>query len=328
MSSIIVIKRGNEKNLDNLSLAELAFTGDTNCLFIGSMSQNINMSPIGKNILFNSNFQVPVESTDTGTNTLSQGSGRYIFGNYYLYNSNSSAGALNYNSPTVTNTYLSLSPYTDSCIPSISYYVKLPPNNDTPLENTVLTLSFDTKSTQTINFNAGTPNNLVNGTVPIGTNRNIVTFTFQTSTLSGRTAPSINFVLFSAVTPLNAALSIGNFKIELGSNATPYCANSLNYDISMMKNFYYKYYDVQRVSFITSSAMYFYFPFFDYNTNTPPVITKNQLMIYDLKGTPFYPDSSINFNSDYGCIELYCSTVPDLYTDGSAYVILDIDNRV
>lgn len=291
---------GNSTNLPTLSAGEMAFANDTNHLFVGEGTYNLNMTPIQKNLLINSNFQVPLESTDStsASNNLSNGTGRYIFGVYYLYNDASSLGVLSYSIPTETNQLIT---FNSGSIPGLNYQVKLMSDNYSYLDGTTVTLSFDSQSTSAVQFSAGIPWATVTRTIPVGYSRNSVTFTFNATTLSGKSAPSFNITLFKANAALPSALSIGNFKLEVGSIATSYSANSLSYDVSMLKEHYFIIIDGVRNSDGVYNKLFFYYFCKSNIYNIPPQVKKVEVSIYNLSGSKitYYSDSNItvSYNS-------------------------------
>lgn len=325
---IVKFKRGTKSNLPaSFSLGEPRFTTDTNELYIGTGTNYTKIEPIGENLLINSNFQVPVEATDNtdlGNNTISNGSGRYIFGHFYLSNAATTTSTITYYRPNDSNDLLQLT--CSGGIPSLSYYTKLPTMNFYPLESKTVTLSFDTVSTSVISYQSGPPNTtLVSGQIPIGTARNSISFTYTSTTLSGRSNISMNIVLFKCSSSFSGTLSIGNFKLEQGTKATYYSPNPIEEDIMMLKEGYDVINDRKRIC-LTTDTKQIYFDSRVYIYNMPPTLRVTRNIVYDMTGTvaPGY-SAGVYFNVNSLNADLRESGSG--VTDGSVDVQIVIDNR-
>lgn len=321
MMSKLKIKRGNAANLPQLSVGEPAFTLDTKNLYIGGSSSNININTVHKNFLINSNFQVNLEGTDVGTFYIAAGAGRYIFGNYYLENLASAPTSLSYSKPSASNySLLRLAAANGIAKTSLSYYEKLTPLNIAPLENSLVTLSFDTVATETIAFTCGVPGATVQSTIPTGSNRNAVTFTYTSTALTGTTL-SINFILFQG--SITQTLYIGNFKIEQGNYATPYSPNSINYDVAMLKQSYYIFRNVQRSAFLQAGTTNTFFDMRIALMNSNPKVTYKDAVTYGLGG----PVALNPANITYGGEGMIRSSGSYPSNDLAAYTNSYVDNR-
>ncbi|MEG1010057.1 MAG: hypothetical protein RSF67_09655, partial [Clostridia bacterium] len=153
--SIIKLKRGARASLTTLNTGEAAFTIDTKELFIGDGSNNINLTPFNKNYLVNSNFQYPLITSDIinySSIFLQAYAKKYIYGNYFVSNSTPSNGTISIDLSTNSNGMCRFT--CNNAVPKIDYRLKLPRyksgsntyDYSSPLENKVLTLSFDVKN--------------------------------------------------------------------------------------------------------------------------------------------------------------------------------------
>lgn len=328
MSSVINFKRGLKKNLPTLSDGEIAFTLDTNELFIGHQSVNYNYTPCRENHLVNSNFQIPVESTDytsLGDNTIAPGTGRYLFGNYYIKNSSLATGNFQYFAPTDANDLLKIS--CSSAMPSLTYNTKLPLTNFTPLENKMVTLSFDSISTTSFSYQAGVPGATVFGTIVEGFNRNIISFKYNSILL---TKKSMQFILFEANSILNSTFRIGNFKIEEGTNATLYTPPSMEETIAFIKNSYYTINENKRINIVNNTKegyVYFNPGVYIYNDYPKPIL-KSCLLSTPSNTSITNFSSKCIYNNNSGLIELYLYNITETaLTDASVKATIIVDNR-
>lgn len=330
MFSTILFKRGKKVNLPILDSGEFAFTSDSNELFIGDGSSNYNLTTSRRNYFMNSNLQAILESTDYTDNsdhTILASSGRYIFGNYYL--SNGSTGTVDYYMPTSTNKLMQL--VSSSATPSLSYQSKVPSTNYSALANKIVCLSFDIQCSSNLTFSCGIPGNLISQTINAGTQRVSASFTASLTTLAGKNFTSLNIVIFKVSTPISMTISIGNFKLELGSTPTVYTPNALYQDVILLKNSVSYHRSILRCSAYTANTFSFFFDPLIYIYNSPPILTLESIHLYNLT----VPDpiieiqgftSTISYTSN-NYVSIVSTKANHGLTDISADIRVKIDNR-
>lgn len=336
---IIKLKRGNKASLTTLSAGEAAFTIDTKELFVGDGNTNYSMSSTNKNLLTNSNFQLPLAALDTDSSSafpILPNFGRYIYGNFFLSNGPTAMGNV-----TATGGIPSLNGRINIAatngLPILEYRLKLPRymNNfknyiyPSPLENRTLTLSFDVSNQlgKELRILTGQPSALKLVQIPIGITRISTSFTFAKTTLQSN-IQCMDVVIAKFSDYLNGGIEIGNIKLEDGNKQTPYYINPIDEDAANIAVTYKVLNIVLKPYTITSNTIEFYI-FNDIYTTYDYGGVYNILSAALLSSQTAQPNFSYSVSSDpnYGCIKIIATKKAHGLSDASLALKIELDYR-
>lgn len=312
MTQKIQIKRGNTKDLPKLNLGEPAFSLDTKDLWIGNKNNNQKMQT-RNNLIINGNFQVVSEKFDTITDKLiiAPGTSRYIYGNFYISNASNSLGNITISRPDsgfitidAANAQMSLE-YREK----LAEYFVISSNvysNIKTLLNQDMTLSFDYKNTAgSLSFLSGNAAGMLNNiTIPNGNGNASNSFSMKYMTIGN--VNEVRIVLLSTTQIGTYTITIGNIKLEQGTEKTPFFPNPMYADILAIEQVYKVYDTASRClngNIGDTFIVYCPISFPNCFKNSSIKITVNTIEVYSLDGikqTGFTISSSHRI--DYNCI--------------------------
>lgn len=314
MAQRIQLKRGNKVNLPTLDSGEIAYSIDTNELYVGDGIKNYNCSTSNSNLVLNSNFVLPI-TNDNEKETIAANSKKYFMGNYYI---------TNVNQATILKTYDGFIGIQTTGTFTLEYKERTSVKGSTPFNGLPINISFDIVNNKTtpITFYTGFNNELKSTTMSGGAFRASVNI--EMKYLQNK---SYSLVIFSSVSQV-IDIRIGNIKIEQSKEETKDGSNHPYLTSSCLEMNYKMINGIYRATKITTNTIEFIIPIYIcqyFSEKVTPTYNLQSVQLYDKSGTSltgFTKTVSLNneFNLSF-CI--ICTKANHGVTDGCIDVKLE-----
>lgn len=265
----IKIKRGLKSALPTLQSGELAFATDSQEVFIGTpaaknLRVNSTTSQSNPNLFPNGNFQTTNKMEKEGNISYALNESGYSYGYYFKSNKNT----MTLTPPDAFYSgLLVIGPDMVAKRPELRYRIQTPrllgaTSQLGYLSTLTVTLSFSYVSMESIpiQFQCGMTDNLNSFTLPVssGENKFYTTFFIPSTNLVATGVYDFDLTIFKAISDITKLFKIGDLKLEIGTEPTPFKSNPVDADYIVLRNQYDVYATTTRASKVTPTTLEFY----------------------------------------------------------------------